>query len=174
MTGENAIIATYTWTPEELIAAHENSARARCRRPYRVGLGFIALMAILAGCGHYASNGWGIPSVLFPLGGVYILFLRKFAKRAALRRHFKRRPDQNTEIVWTMSDDHLHIKTRETECQSKWSQIASVRRARNGFLLYPNETMFYWLPFHALPDEAKREAAETLLREKIQDFKDIT
>jgi hypothetical protein len=173
MTERNAITAGYTWTPEELIAAHENNARAVCRRPYRVGLVFLALMAILAGWGYYSSRGWGIPSVLFPLGGVYILFLRKFDKRAAIRRHFKRRPDRNTEIVWTMTSDDFHIKTHETDYHSKWSQIASVRRARNGFLLYPNETMFYWIPFHALPDE-QREAAETLLREKVQDFKDIT
>ena len=174
MTDENTITATYTWTMDELIAAHENHARARCRPVFRLGLVCIALLAILAGWGYYLSLGWGIPSILFPLIGVYILFLRKYDKRAAIRRHFKRRPDRNTEVVWTMQDDDLHIKTHESECRSKWSQIASVRKAHNGLLLYPNEAIFCWLPFHALPDESQREAVEALLREKVRDFKVIT
>jgi len=174
MTDENTIRASYTWTANELIAAYENNARARCRRPYRIGLTFIALMAILAGWGYYSSNGWGIPAMLFPFGGVYILFLHKYDKRAALRRHFKRRPDKNTEIAWTLRDDNLHIKTSDTDFHSAWSQISSVRKSRNGLLLYPNETLFYWLPYHALSDAAQREAVETLLREKVEDFKVIT
>lgn len=174
MTDDNNVTASYKWTADELIAAHENHARAQCRWPFRVGLIFLALVAVLAGWAYYSSNGWGVPAVLFPLGGVYILFFRRLDKRAAIRRHFSRRPDRDTEVVWTLRDEYLHIKTSDSEFQTAWSQIATVRKARNGLLLYPNETTFYWLPFHALSSEGQREATETLLRDKIADFKDIT
>ncbi|MFV1968916.1 MAG: hypothetical protein ACC628_26150 [Pirellulaceae bacterium] len=69
MMKENVITATYTWTADELIAAYENHARACCRRPYRIGIVFLALMAILAGWSYYSEHGWSIPAVLFTLGG---------------------------------------------------------------------------------------------------------
>ena len=173
MTDENVITAAYTWTAEELIAACENAARANCRRLYRMGLVFMALMGIVCGWCCYLLEGWSILTVLLPLGGLYVL-LWKFVKRFILRRQFKRRPDKNAEIVWTLRNDDLHMKSSDTDGQTNWSQIARARKARNGFLLYPNEAVFHWLPCHAFSNEIQREAAETLLREKVKDFKDIT
>ncbi len=173
MTDENVITAAYTWTADELIAASENAARANCRWPYRMGLVFLALMGFFCGWCYYSVEGWSIPAVLSPLAGLYIL-LWKFHKRFALRRHFKRRPDKNAEIVWTLRNEDLHVKTFDTDSRANWSQIAKVRKARNGFLLYPNEAVFHWLPCHAFSNEVQREDAETLLREKVKDFKNIT
>ncbi len=174
MTDENAITATYTWTAEELIAAGENDFRGHFRWPHRVVLVAIGIAAIFMGWEEYTANGWSLYTMLFPLGGVYFLFIMKYHNRAAIRRQFRQRPDRNTEIIWTMADDGFRIQTNETDFHSKWSQIARVRQTRNGFILYQHETLFHWLPFHAFPDARQRETAEALLRGKVKDFKDIT
>ena len=174
MTEDIAITASYTWTVDEYIASHENNARACFRRPYQAGLIFLALMAIFAGWVYYSTEGWGIPAVLLPLGGVYVLFLRRLDKRIALRRQFKRRPDRNTTVVWTMRDDDFQLKTSNTDCRSDWSQITRVRKARNGLLLHSGTLTFCWLPFHAFSTDEQREAAEALLGKKVKDFKLVT
>lgn len=167
------ITATYVLAVDELIHARENHGRAQCRPGYRAGLVFISLMAILAGWGYYHAHGWSIQTFLFPLGGIYFLFLRKYDARWAIRRHFKKRPDRNAQIVWTLNDDALQIKTGESESKQNWTQISKVRKARSGFLLYPNETIFYWLPVTAFLSEDDRARTETLLRSKVKDFAEI-
>jgi len=167
------IIASYSWTAEELIKAHENHRRAQCRPPFRAGLVFLSLMAILAGWCNYQSHGWPVLTVVFPLGGVYFLLLRKLDVRWTLRRRFKKRPDRDLRITWILAEDALQIETEETQSKENWSQISKVRKARNGFLLYPNDQMFYWLPITSFASEVDWNRTEELLRSKVKDFRDI-
>jgi YcxB-like protein len=164
------ITASYVWTADELIKAQENHDLARCRPGFRAGLYFLAFMAILAGCGSYLVNGWAFPTVLFPLGGIYILFLRKYDVRWGIRRRFKKRPDRDARVVWTINDDNLRIKTEESETRQNWNQIYKARKARNGFLLYLNDAMFIWLPVTSFESEDDQVKTEALLRIKIKDF----
>jgi hypothetical protein len=130
-------------------------------------------MMILAGWCNYQTQGWSVLTVLFPLGGIYLLFLRKYEVRWSLRRHFKKRPDQDSRVLWTLGENEVRTKTEESESRQNWSQIAKVRKARNGFLLYPNDKMFYWLPMTAFASEEDRQRAEELLRNKVGDFGNI-
>jgi hypothetical protein len=170
---EQGITAFYVWPADELIKARENHARAQCRPRYRMGLKFVLLMMILAGWCNYQTQGWSILTVLLPVGGIYLLFLRKYDVRWSLRRHFRKRPDKDSHIVWTLGEDDLRNKTDNSESRQNWSQIAKVRKANNGFLLYPNDQMFYWLPTTAFVSQEDRQRTEELLRRKIKDFSDI-
>ena len=170
---DQEITASYVWTADELIKAQENHARAQCRRGYRIGLKFVLLMMILAGWCSYQARGWSVLTVLFPLVGVYLLFLRKYDVRWSLRRHFKKRPDRDSRIVWTLGESDLQTRTDESQSRRNWSQITKVRRAPNGFLLYANDSMFHWLPTSAFACEEDRQRAEELLQSKIKDFADI-
>jgi hypothetical protein len=167
------ITVSYRWTAEEMIKARHNHGREQCRPGYRVGLVFLACMAIVAGWAAYQKDGWSIPSVFFPLGGIYLLFFRKYDARWAIRRHFKKRPDKNTQIVWTLGDSELKMKTGDAESRQNWNQISKVRKAADGYLLYPNEALFYWIPVTAFSSEDERAKTEELLRSKVKDFADI-
>lgn len=168
------IVASYVWTAEELIKAHENHRRTQCRPIFRAGIVFLSLMALLAGWCSYQAHGWSIPTVLFPAAGIYFLLLRKLDVRWTLRRRFRKRPNRDLRLTWILGDDALQIKTEESESKGKWSQIARVRRARNGFLLYPNYQIFNWLPITAFASEDDWNRAGELLRSKVKDFCDIT
>jgi hypothetical protein len=167
------ITASYVWTADELIRAREHHGRAQCRPAYRAGLVFLSFMAILAGWCNYQTHGWSVLTVLAPVGGTYFLLLRKQEVRWVLRRHFKKRPDRNLHVTWTLGEDALQIKTGESESKQNWSQIAEVRKARNGFLLYPNDSIFHWLPMTALASEEDRNQVEKLLQGKVKDFANI-
>ena len=167
------ITASYVWTVDELIKASEHHQRDQCRKGFRAGLVFISLMAIFSGWCSYHEQGWSLPAVLFPLVGVYILFLRKYDIRWGIRMHFKKRPDSGAHVVWILGEDSLQINTGESESKMNWSQISKVRKAMNGFLLYSNDMMFHWLPVTALESEDDRTRAEELLRRKIKDFAEI-
>ena len=167
------ITASYVWTANELIKAHENHRRAQCRPVFRAGLVFLSFMAILAGWCYYSDHGWSVPAVALPLGGIYVLFLRKIDVRWTLRRRFRKRPDRDLQLTWTLGDQALQIKTGKSESRQDWSLITKVRKARDGFLLYLNGQIIYWLPLAALASADDRNRAEQLLRDKVKDFRDI-
>ncbi len=167
------ITAEYVWTVDELIKARENHERALCRPAFRAGLVFLCFTAILAGWCDYRMHGWSFPAILFPLGGIYFLVLRKYDVRWGIRRQFRKRPDRNTQVVWTLDDDVLQIKTEGSESKQKLTRISKVRKARDGYLIYPHDTIFCWLPVSAFQSDDDRARAETLLRNKITDYADI-
>lgn len=167
------IMVSYVWTADEQIKAHENHRRAQCRPGYRAGLIFLSFMAILAGWCSYHTRGLSIHTVVFPLAGIYFLFLRKYDLRWTLRRQFGRRPDKNAPTVWKLDENALRITTAESDSKQNWSLIGKVRKAHNGFLLYPIDTLFYWLPMTAFANEDVRRQTEELLRNKVKDFAEI-
>ncbi len=170
---DQEITISYVWTADELIRAQENHARAQCRPRYRAGIKFLSLMAILSGWCYYQAQGWSVLSVLLPAVGIYLLVLRKYDVRWSLRRHFRKRADRSLRIEWTLAENDLHSRTEHSESRHQWSLITKARKASNGFLLYPNEKMFYWLPLTAFASEEDQRRAEDLLRRKVQDFADI-
>jgi hypothetical protein len=167
------ITASFVWTADQLIAANENHWRGRCRPGYRAGISFLSVMAILGGWCDYAREGWSVSNVLFPLVGVYFLFLRKYDVRWTARRRFRKRLDKNLQILWKLSENALLMTTSESESRLNWSLISKVRKAHDGFLVYLDGTVFYWLPMTALTSEDDCRAAEALLRAKVKDFADI-
>jgi len=167
------IKASYKWTVGELIGAREAHDRAQCRPFFRVILIFLSCLAILVGWCAFNTRGWSVPAVLLPLVGIYFLFLRKYDVRWAVRRHFNKRPDRNTNVTCILAEYGLHITTDGGEGKQSWAMILKVRKGTKGFLIYPNDRIYYWLPYIAFSSTDERGRAEVLLRNKIKDFKKI-
>lgn len=167
------IIASYVWTVNELIKSRENHQRDQCRPVFPGGIIFLSIMAILSGWAYYLGKGLSVFTFLFPLIGIYFLFLRKYDVRWTLRRHFKKRPDRDAHVIWTLNEDSFHIKTGESESKHNWSQITKIRKASDGFLLYLNEVMYCWLSAAAFRNEDDLARAEDLLRRKAKEFGEI-
>jgi hypothetical protein len=170
---DQEITASYVFTAEELVHAQENLQRAQVRGVFRAGIIFLALMAILAGWCSYRAQGWSVFAVLFPLLGLYMLFFRKHEVRWLARWRFTRRPDKGLRVDWTLGEHGYRIKTGQSDATSNWNLGSKVRKARNGYLLYPNARIGLWLPFTAFASEAERCHAEELLRNKVKDFAEI-
>ena len=164
---DEPITIKYRWTANEMVAAREYHFRNVCRPVFRWILSFIAVLAILAGWGSYTEGGLSWRAVLFPLLGIYWLFLHRWDRRWTVRRHFRKRPDKDMTIEWTATENDFCIKTPESEARSTWKLIASATRTREGFLLYPNEGLFYWLPFHAFSSPDQIDRLEQILQQHV-------
>ena len=169
------IRASYIHTVDELTKAHESHRRAVFRRPFRVGLVFLSLMAIFAGWCSYRSDGWSFWAVGPPLVGVYFLVLRRYDAQWAVRRRFRNSRIQGQQIVWKLDEDGIRVTSADSDVRANWRLFGKVRKAGAGFLLYTHdhEAVAHWLPVTAFADDDSLRQAEELLRNKVRDFAEI-
>jgi hypothetical protein len=170
---DHEITASFVWTAEELIKAQENHWRVQCRPSFRIILVLFSMLMIIAGVGGYLKDGLSASSIFLTLGGLYFVFIRKYEARWMARRRFKKRPDKDAQVVVVLQDENLHTKTADSESKQNWNQISKVRKARNGFLLYPNDSLYCFLPSSAFRSEIDRLSAENLFRSKVKDFAEV-
>jgi hypothetical protein len=71
------------------------------------------------------------------------------------------------------SEEAVQIKTAESESRLNWNLISKVRKARNGLLFYPNDSLFYWVPVTAFASEDDRTRLEALFLSKVKDVAEI-
>ena len=77
-------------------------------------------------------------------------------------RGFKKRPDANLEIEWQFSEANIKSRTELGEATVDWKSFLRVVESREGFLFYPLENFFHWVPFSAF------ESADCI--EKVREF----
>ncbi len=77
-------------------------------------------------------------------------------------RGFKKRPDANLEIEWQFSREKIKSRTELGEATVDWKSFLRVVESREGFLFYPLENFFHWVPFSAF------ESADCV--EKVREF----
>ncbi len=85
-------------------------------------------------------------------------------------RHYARRPDRGMVVKWEVHFDQISTKTETSSSTLEWRMISRVFQATEGFLLYPNARILYWLPTHAFRDAANIEAFTKLAKSKVQNY----
>lgn len=80
-------------------------------------------------------------------------------------RGFSRRPDANIEIVWQFFREKIQSRNELGEATIEWKSFLRVVESREGFLFYPLQNLFYWLPFSAFESADCIERVRELVRE---------
>jgi hypothetical protein len=167
------VVASYVWTAVELVEAREIAWRSRCRPVFRRWLHVLSILFVIAGIVIYCNEGLMLASAFCFLFGIYFPFLRRPFTRWAAYWQFKKRPDKDLRVTWTLSRDSFRVQTERSDSNAEWSLIYKICKSSQGFLLYPNTAMFYWLPAHAFSTEQDRALAEAMMRAKVKDFADV-
>ena len=64
-------------------------------------------------------------------------------------RRFEKRPDADIEIEWEFSKEEIKTASTLGAATFQWKGFAKAVEASDGFLFYPFERLFHWIPFSA-------------------------
>jgi hypothetical protein len=164
---EEPIHCHYRWTLEEFVTAHQEYRRhtPQVRRILLI-LYAIALMLIAVAIVRLANLGFNRVSVVLFMFGISILAWRLLSGRA-LARMFAKLPDRDTDVHWQIYPDRLVIETPSSKVETAWAGVARVMRTEQGFLIYPQPGLFYWLPFHSFSETSDIERFEDTIDSKL-------
>jgi len=171
---DTPIIASYRFTKEEYLRAQRFAVRhsVHGRLIYRITT-IIGVIIVLSGIASVWNHTVGWIGLLYTLiiGGVFFS-MPLFARRTALKL-YAQDPNRDREVKWQISDERVVFKTELTAAENSWASFLRVIRVRDGFLLYPNDRAFNWLPSHAFqaPEDVERFAE--LAKLKVKEYRDL-
>lgn len=171
---EPSVVARFRWTADELLQAYEYHDRHTCRPPFRVALHCTIILISLMGCSLIYTRTSIVSGTICVAIGVYWFALRRFIRRWMVRRQFRKRPDRDVELEWQFSCPKICVQSRLGQSELIWEIFGKVVRTPSGFMLYPNDQMFHWLPRHGFASDAEYEKCIALVREKIVNDFEVT
>jgi hypothetical protein len=96
-----------------------------------------------------------------------------FTRRAVLKM-YAQKPDRDMLITYEISSDRLATRSEVANSDILWRIMRRAHRVPHGFLLYPSDNMFHWLPLHGFCDAAEIERFAILAKTAAQQHHDAT
>jgi membrane protein implicated in regulation of membrane protease activity len=179
---QSVISASYRWTLKEFLDAqsihYELLVKPKTRLfglvDYRI---FAVIVAVFSAVSLLIETAVGqaysfeqlILILVLAFSVVYLL--QPWLSRRALRQHYGQRPDRDKLVEYRIDPVEISIATEGmTSSENRWSTYHSIVRTSKGFLFYPNEDVFQWLPNHAFASQDEVERMTNLARRCSTNF----
>jgi hypothetical protein len=168
---DKPITVSFRWSAKEMLLAQRLHMRySRQGRTYRrIFIGGGVLFAILGiacrarGQDYFAS---GFP--MFLLAAVF-LAMPLFARRAVLKM-YAQMPERDMLVTYEISTDRIATRSEVASTDMLWRTIVQARKVPEGFLLYPTDRMFHWLPVHGFHEAADVERLAQLTKANVEQY----
>ena|SRR5438034_487420 len=168
---EQPITIRYRWTADELLTASRCHSRQSGHRLFRFGV-FLAVAILLIAI--FIKKDLGVVDALgIAIGIGMCWFVSRSFTRWQLGRQFHRRPDRNQEQDWRVYPDRLVCQSGLGQSEFKWEALAKVVRSPKGYLLYPNERIFFWLPRHGFQSDVEFQRMAELSKGRVKKYANV-
>lgn len=126
-----------------------------------VGIFFIAASIYIF---TQEDDGIATPWVLLVMG-IYLV-LRYWIIGIRFRRDIRKNPQFGKEMKWTFMENGFNAHTSRSVIKSDWTGFYQTYVTPDGFLLYPQKGIYYWIPKSAFEAADAAAIVERLLEEK--------
>jgi hypothetical protein len=147
--------AKYRWTREQFTIAMRHHQATKLRRGVALIMKIFSIF-LLSFLGVVLLAWMLLPSTSTPPWSVLFLFIFCFYLLMFDRvnvwwsgRRFGKRPDADMEVEWEFSKKEVKTQSALGEATVQWKGFLKVVEASDGFLFYPLEKVFHWMPFSA-------------------------
>jgi len=150
---------------QRLHMRHSKQGR-KIRRAF-IGGAILFLLLGVAGLGRgQAFFAAGFP--FFLLGGVF-LAMPWFMRRAVLKM-YAQKPDRDMVVTCEISTDRIVTRSEVASTDMLWRTIMRAHKVPQGFLLYPTDQMFHWLPVRGFQDLADIERLAKIAKTNVKEY----
>ena len=157
--------ARYILTPESLktgvsyhYAHHSKFLGAIC---VFIGMFLLAVAALQLSAG----NG-GALTLVFILLGFLNLFAKQFWISRSVKQVFKN-GETEQRIKFRANPVGLHLESGDSRGTTKWTHFADCLIKKDGILLYPKKSLYYWIPRSAEFSEGNWEEFVAMVEKKV-------
>jgi hypothetical protein len=170
---DKPITVSFRWSAKEMLHAQQLHMRysKQGRRLRRILLGGAAVF--LAGGIAGLARGQDFFASPFPLFLLCALFLAipLFTRRAVLKM-YAQKPDKDMIVTYEITTDRIMTRSEVISTEMLWRTILRGYRVPDGFLLYPTDRSFHWLPIHGFQDASDVERLALLTKSHVKQYED--
>ena len=167
------IYIKYLWHTEDMVKAYKYHRRSSTI--FRLmDFAYIAIGVINIAIGLYnvfiEQRFESVGSILF---GLFFLVVNKI-QLYFYGRSYKKLNYENKQVEWEISNDKIvHRMLNLSESSLNWDLIHGVLDTPEGFLLYPQQNLFYWLPKEAFDSKEDIARLAYLAQDKVKNWQQI-
>jgi|GEM_PF-6497262 len=163
--------AQYVATTEELAKGVNAHIRQNFAFKFMRYLG-----GIMAFCAVFAMI-WNKDTFLsvFPMLLLGLFFF--FTKQVILwqfRRRFQKYPNKDSQISWSFTQDDLHSQGDGFNFDLAWRKVFQFVDSSDGFLIYPQKQLYYWVPFTAFPNNSEIDCVRQIAKSQVLSYKKVS
>jgi len=148
------IVINFKWIADDLLTARKWNFRHACRPAFRWAIHVVVALIMAVSVFSLVKVGPSPIPIGFIAAGIYLYAIRPFEVRWFTRRQFAKRPDNNCDVQWTVTPERICTLTTLGSSEFQWAAITKVIRTPDGFLFYPNNQIFHFLPLRGFRDDA--------------------
>lgn len=164
------ISINFRWTADELLTSYRWHFRHRIRPLYRYAFWFLIAMYTILGAYGAFIRGSSSSGLLMPFLCLSCVFTIRLLQPWLIRRQFAKRPDRDIEIEWRISPDAIYARSAHGTSNFTWLALAKVVQTPAGFLFYPTEQIFHWLPRHGFASDTDFDRLSKLAEQHATTF----
>jgi hypothetical protein len=163
--------AKYRWTREQLTIGMRHHQATKLRRGVVLMMKIFSIV-LLSFTGVVLLAWILVPSTSAPPWALLLLVIFCFyllmfdqVNTWSWGRRFANRPDADMEVEWEFSKKEIKTQSALGEATIQWKGFLKVVEASDGFLFYPLEKLFHWMPFSAFESPECVELVRTFVME---------
>ena len=170
---DKTISLKYIWKNEYIIQAYKYHRQSSRNYRRRNAVCFVIGIAQLIFALYKIFVEHDLPALIFMVSGIYLLLINKI-QFYFYYRNLQRLNYENKQIEWKINAEKIiHRILNISESTFSWDLIYGVLDTPEGFLLYPQQHMFYWLPKKAFANEEDFAQFAYLAHNKVQNWQQI-
>ena len=89
------------------------------------------------------------------------------------KRQYKKLPNFNKQIEWTFNEKGLLNSSEGFEGRQDWSNMYEAIIMKDGFLIYPQALLFYWIPKNAFKESEEFEQVVNFVEKGVKKNKRV-
>ncbi|MEM7394636.1 MAG: YcxB family protein [Verrucomicrobiota bacterium] len=152
-------------TAEELIVGRKWHIR-----PWRMFRIFVYILgALMMGYGAYNLVLGYIEEAFIFIAVIGFAVSIRFPLHAwFFKRTVRLMPEHGGEIRWTFGEERVLGEADNSNFECQWPALFGSATTPEGFLLYPQKNLFYWIPYTAFSSNEEVEKLAQLLEAKTE------
>ncbi len=168
---DNPITVSFQWSVKEMLLVQRLHMRysKQGRKLRRILIGLGALFMIMGIAGLVQRKDFFASAFPFVVAAGAWLVVHLSMRRAVLKM-YAQKPDRDMLITYEISADRLATRSEVASSEVLWRTIIRGHRVPQGFLLYPTDLSFHWLPVHGFHDAADVERLAQLIKLNVQQY----
>ncbi|MDB6022868.1 MAG: putative integron cassette protein [Pedosphaera sp.] len=168
---DKPIVVSFRWSAKEMLLAQRLHMRysKQGRKLRRIFIGFTVMFTLIGIVGLVRHQDFLTSAFPFFLFAAFFLAMPLFTRRAVLKM-YAQKPDRDMLITYEISTGHLISRSEVASTDVLWRTIIRAHRVPEGFLLYPTDRIFHWLPVHGFHDASDVERLAQITKLNVPQY----
>jgi hypothetical protein len=104
--------------------------------------------------------------------GVFLISINAITQ-SGIRRRFRKNPNRDSDVSWTFTSEKISSEGDGFDHSMAWKKVFKFVDSSQGFLIYPQKELLYWIPFTGFESQSDIERVREIAKAQAVNYKRV-